>query len=286
MRENKSFFRKGTPDLPVSVYYFSVSYLDEKPQPLHRGTTFYLLLMQEGQVHYYTTSGMTVLHPGDICVVPPTLLRAIHTVTIPTRYIMFMIHPKLFAFPSTHFFSKEFFLPMQQGTLKMPQVLRQGMPGYAAVLEPLQRLDMQKEGTKQYSMELLTIAMEVCNALYPLCENTQEPDTQGLSVSEKCVYYIDQNAHKHITLQELAEHVHLHPNYLCQVFRVETGKSIFDQINWVRTHQASRLLRGTRLSISQVATQCGFQNVNYFSRTFKRYLGRTPTEYRKNDKKS
>jgi uncharacterized FAD-dependent dehydrogenase len=54
MREMKSFYRKETPELPLAVYYFAASYVDEKPRPLHRGSSFYLLLMQAGQVHFYT----------------------------------------------------------------------------------------------------------------------------------------------------------------------------------------------------------------------------------------
>lgn len=284
MGERKTFYREATPELPLVVYYFAASYVDEKPQPLHRGNSLYLLLMQAGQVHFYTAGGMEVLNPGDICIVSPNLLRAIHTVRLDTRYTMFVMKPELFAFPSSHFFCREFFQPAMQGTLGLPQLLRPGMPGYDAVLQPLQKLDVRKEGTKTYSMELLTIAMELCNALYPLCGNTNMADDSYSSVSERCLHYIDRYYQRRITLQELAEYVHLHPNYLCQLFREQTGKTVFEQINWVRVHDASKLLRSTELPVSQIAAQCGFQNTNYFSRTFKQFLGRSPTAYRKNSR--
>jgi AraC-like DNA-binding protein len=107
-----------------------------------------------------------------------------------------------------------------------------------------------------------------------------------MSVSERCVHYIDQYYQRRITLQELAEYVHLHPNYLCQLFREQTGKTVFEHINWVRVHDASKLLRSTQLPISQIAVQCGFQNTNYFSRIFKQFLGRSPSAYRKNNQAS
>ena len=286
MREMKSFYRKETPELPLAVYYFAASYVDEKPRPLHRGSSFYLLLMQAGQVHFYTVGGMEVLGPGDICVVPPNMLRAIHTVDLNTRYIIFTMKPELFAFPSSHFFCREFFRPVLQGTLGLPRLLRPGMLGYDGVLQPLQKLDVRKEGTKTYSMELLTIAMEICNGLYSLCGNMNVADDSPWSVSERCLHYIDRHYQRRITLQELAEYVHLHPNYLCQLFREQTGKTVFEQINWVRVHDASKLLRSTQLPVSQIAAQCGFQNTNYFSRIFKQFLGRSPTAYRKNSRTS
>lgn len=281
MGEMKSFYRKSTPDLPLGVSYFAASYVDEKPQPLHRSRVLYILWMQSGQVHFYTAAGMEVLKPGDICVVPPTLLRAVHTVCLDTRYIIFSMQPELFSLPSSHFFSREFFQPMLRGTLRMPLRLSPGMPGYDQVLSPLRRLDIRREGTKTYSMELLTIAMELCNALYPLCDNTAQAETDDQSVSARCVHYINQYYRQQITLQELANHVHLHPNYLCQLFREQTGKTVFEQINWVRVHAAVQLLKSTRLPVNQIAARCGYQNTNYFSRVFKQFTGRCPTDYRK-----
>ena len=281
MKEGKSFFHNATPELPLEVSYFASSYVDEKPQPLHRGRTLYILWVKSGQVHFHTAGGVEVLKPGDICVVPPTLLRSVHSVRLDTRYIIFSMLPELFALPSSHFFSREFFQPVLQGTIRLPSRLSPGMQGYDEVLWPLQRLDVRREGTKAYSMVLLTIAMELCNALYPLCDNTAEADNSNWSVSQRCVYYIEQHYQEQITLQVLAEYVHLHPNYLCQLFREQTGKTVFEQINWVRTHAATKLLKSTHLPVSQIAARCGYPNANYFARIFKQFTSRSPTAYRK-----
>lgn len=282
MQEMKTFYRRATPEFPLSIYYFSASHVDKKPQPLHRNKGLMLLYMQAGEVHYYTTGGVETLHSGDICIIAPSTLHAIHTVSLQTRYTLFVIKPGLFPFPSSHYFSQVFLQPIQSGTLRFPQLLRPGMEGYEAVLAPLQQLDIRKEGTANYAMELLSVAMTVCSALYPLCKQNSESDAPARSVSEQCLQYIDRNYTQRITLADIARHVHLHPNYLCALFREQTGKSIFEQINWVRIHAASKLLRGTRLSVSQIAARCGFQNTNYFSSTFRQYLGVSPTQYRKN----
>lgn len=281
MQKMKSFYRQATPELPLSVYYFSATHVDEKPRPLHRSKELMLLLMHAGEVHFYTTGGVEVLHNGDICIVTPSTLHAIHTVSVQTRYTIFAIQPELFPFPSSHYFSQSFFLPMQSGMLQIPQLLRSGMEGYESILMPMLRLDIRKEGTENYAMELLSIAMELCSALSCLCKNKPEAFAPASSVIEQCLQYIDNNYTHRITLQDIARHVHLHPNYLCTLFRQQTGKSIFEQINWVRTHAASKLLRSTQLPMGQIAAKSGFQNTNYFSRTFRQYIGTSPTQYRK-----
>ena len=286
MQQVKSFFRKATPELPLSVYYFAASYVDEKPQPLKRGETLLLIWMQQGEVHFYTSGGKDILRPGDICITPPNLLRSIHTVRTDTRYILLSFSPKLFPFPADHFFAREFFTPMRQGTLEIPRVLHPDAPGYEAVLVPLQRLDVAKEGSRQYDMELLSITMEVCAALYPLCSREASTVEEKWSACERCLRYIEDHYEMPITLEELAHHVHLHPNYLCALFREETGKTVVDQINWVRVHAASKLLRSTDLPVGQVAAKCGFQSANYFSRIFRKYLDATPSQYRKSNKQA
>lgn len=283
MAKANTFFRKKTADFPLAVYYFSPTHIDEKPRPLHRSQSLILMWMEEGQVEFFTTAGMTVVTAGDICIVPPGSLHAFHTVTLDTRYLFLSIHPGLFAFPSSHFFTREFMQPLENGTLKMPSLLRPGEEGYSRILCQMQRLDPQKEGSNAYTMELLGIATDICAALYPLCRRGPELHA-GQSAGEQCLHYLQSHFHQKITLEELAEHVHLHPNYLCSLFREQTGKTIFDQLNWERIHEASKLLRSTDLPISQIAIRCGFQDPNFFARKFRQYLGSSPTAYRKKNR--
>ena len=281
MKETKSFFRQKTPDLPLSVHYFSASCVDEKPRPLYRAGVLTILLMHAGNLHFHTASGMEDLTAGDMLAVPPMMLRSYHTVSLQTRYTILHISPDLFPFPETHFFGREFVLPLFRGDLWLRPLLRPGDPGYREICGAMKRLDLQKEGTKGYSMELFSVAMEICCALYPLCSRAQDAEDREWSVSEQCMNYIGKNYEQRLTLEELAAYVHLHPNYLCHLFREQTGTTVFEHINWVRVHAAAKLLRSTRLPVGQIATRSGYQNTNYFSRIFKQFIGRTPTAYRK-----
>lgn len=133
-------------------------------------------------------------------------------------------------------------------------------------------------------MELVCIAMNICCALFPHCSREQVHEvvrTDSQTVSDKCMQYIRTNYQQRITLEDIAHHVHLHPNYLCALFREQTGKTVFEQLVWQRVHEASKLLRGSDLPISQISSQCGFQSPSFFARKFKQILGITPTACRK-----
>lgn len=92
--------------------------------------------------------------------------------------------------------------------------------------------------------------------------------------------FIDKHLHKSLSVQDLASHLHLHPNYLMRMFKEETGESLISFINKQRISRARSLLMTTRLPISTIAKQVGFNNSHYFSKLFRQYTRLTPREYR------
>ncbi len=82
------------------------------------------------------------------------------------------------------------------------------------------------------------------------------------------------------TLGELAFFVGLSRTYFSLVFREITGKGLREYILQARIDKAKDLLRDINLEIKEIAHQVGFRDANHFSRTFKRKTGRTPTDWR------
>ncbi|MGV3618243.1 MAG: helix-turn-helix domain-containing protein [Fimbriimonas sp.] len=80
---------------------------------------------------------------------------------------------------------------------------------------------------------------------------------------------------------ELARLVGISPSRLAHLFREQTGEAIGRFIERQRVERAQRLLETSALSVTQIATACGFPNVYYFSKRFKHSVGETPTGYRR-----
>lgn len=83
-----------------------------------------------------------------------------------------------------------------------------------------------------------------------------------------------------LSVEKLAQQVHLSAVYLSSVFKEDAGKNIKRVITDVRMEKARTLLRGTNLPIADVAAQVGYHNPNYFSKLFRQETGLTPNEYR------
>ncbi|MBX3255693.1 MAG: helix-turn-helix domain-containing protein [Chitinophagaceae bacterium] len=90
-----------------------------------------------------------------------------------------------------------------------------------------------------------------------------------------------------LTLAELAKHIPTHPNKLSEVINKYEQKSFYDLINERRIHEFFRLLNmpeSKQYTLMSLAYDCGFNSKASFNRNFKKYTGKTPSEYQNNQK--
>lgn len=97
---------------------------------------------------------------------------------------------------------------------------------------------------------------------------------------EKTVNYILDHLEEDIRRDDLADHVHLHPDYLTRIFKKETGMTLKEFVIQTKMKEAQMLLRTTRLPVSIVSAKVGYNNFSHFSYTYKKIMGVTPQEER------
>ena len=100
---------------------------------------------------------------------------------------------------------------------------------------------------------------------------------------QKAVAYIDANLSGELSLHSLARLLRLSPGYLSALFHRETGHTLAQHITEHRMKAALQLLTTTRLQVQTIAQLCGFADPNYFSKTFRRFYGVTPLQYRRDN---
>ena len=99
-------------------------------------------------------------------------------------------------------------------------------------------------------------------------------------IIRKSIRYISKNFSRNLTLEEVAEQVHLNPAYFSTLFKQSTGSSFKEYLNMVRVEESKRLLSNTDYSIIDISLAAGFGDQSYFSKVFKKYTGMTPKQYR------
>lgn len=91
------------------------------------------------------------------------------------------------------------------------------------------------------------------------------------------------NAHladRDMSIKLLADEVYLTPTYLSSLFKKTTGSTIGQYLTEIRMNRAQELLTDPGWKLYQVAEMVGFEDANYFAKTFKKKTGMLPSEYR------
>ncbi len=91
--------------------------------------------------------------------------------------------------------------------------------------------------------------------------------------------YIYENYNKPLNNSDIGSLFGYHPNYVSSLVKMYTGLPLRQYMNHIRIVKATNYLDMGTMSVSEISKQCGFENLNYFSRYFKKFTGITPTEY-------
>jgi AraC-like DNA-binding protein len=183
-----------------------------------------------------------------------------------------LIEKQLRSFPSRH----ARFETMWRGSNRENAVdLGRGVERMEGIFEQYERA--VRSGLGEDMEELTLLFLQMVNAL-------PEPGTyagrKAHRYSESVMQWIEEHYQEEVSLEQLAEQIHLSPHYVSRLFRQETGSSITDYLTARRIRHACRLLETTDLPVERVGNEAGFGNVSYFIQLFKKVVGVTPLKYR------
>lgn len=91
---------------------------------------------------------------------------------------------------------------------------------------------------------------------------------------------MNENFSENITVDMLAETVHLSKSYFMRRFREAAGVGAIEYLSQLRIKKACEILSETDKTAAETAFECGFRNLSNFNRQFKSIVGCTPKEYR------
>jgi len=283
MDNKETYKRRGTPDLPVATYIGiagqNMKFYD-KPD---RHPEIEIAMQVEGTTTGQIGGQVVTYGKGDIWIIPSETPHqrigvsedaVVHRIVFSAKAIQ--MHPH-------NFFQKGFVAPLSEGRLELPTLLQPGHPSYETVHSALMELDACRIYEKNYKQRRLSVLMRICLAIMPYCKIKEDltppiPDIKNDSV-KLCMRYIHNHYAQKVTLNEIAQFCHLHPNRLCAVFKKYTGQSVFDYLNRIRIETAAGLLRREDLPVGKIAELVGFKSECLFYKKFKEIMGFTPKAY-------
>lgn len=114
-----------------------------------------------------------------------------------------------------------------------------------------------------------------------VCRNIlTKKEESTVDIVKKAQLYIGQNYAKELVLDEISKELQISPYYFSKLFKKRTGSNFIEYVTSVRIEKAKELLRNSDKSMKEICREVGYSDANYFSRTFKKNVGVSPTEYK------
>lgn len=145
----------------------------------------------------------------------------------------------------------------------------------------------------QQLMKAMTLESEIEQfsslfRIFSLIATDGQSDVVGSRVTEdrnskrmqRAYYFVINNFQRSISLDEAAKYVGMDRSSFCTFFRKMTGKSFFTFLTEYRLESSSQMLQKTNLSVSEICSAVGFNDVPHFNRIFKKMKQITPTKFR------
>lgn len=133
--------------------------------------------------------------------------------------------------------------------------------------------------TAKLQTAVLKILIEL-REQYTVFENVQSGGSKYFEAVKETIRFIKENYSTKITLDTLSKNVYTDKYTLSKKFKEVTGSTIVQYINSYRCEKAIELIRDGN-PINEAAVKCGFNNMSFFTRTFKSYTGKLPSKYAK-----
>ena len=269
---------RGTFDFPIEFYYVDA----KNPcynMALHWHMEYELILILQGEFAISLDSEAVVLHEGDIALVPDGVVHG----GMPSNCIYECIVFDLMCFLQESRVCHAAFAEV----LEHAQLQRYFAKGSAvckiadAMFEAMEK---EQRGYELITTGLLWQLMGTVlqQQMYTSDEEVNTKKRGRINRLKKVLQRIRNDYTATLTLNDLAAEAGMTSKYFCRVFYEITGRTPIDYLNYYRIECASERLLASDDSITEIALSCGFNDLGYFTRAFRKYKGTSAKKYRLN----
>lgn len=101
-----------------------------------------------------------------------------------------------------------------------------------------------------------------------------------VNYGERIIRYLEEHFCEEIVFEDMAKEIGISYSYMRKILYELTGKSLIEYINMLRIEKAKQILLETNLSMTQIAAEVGYYNVQSFNRFFRKFEGMSPSSYK------
>lgn len=272
---------------PFNTYLCSIP-LDFSEVPIHWHNEMEIIYIKKGKGTVMLEFENHYVESGDIIIVVPGQTHSISQLNdYSMEYENIIFDLDMFISKLIDGLESKYFMPLLSGDLVFNHIITSDEPHYPALADCLNRADKlcSLDFPRGYELAIKGYMYEFFYNLYRISENQSTNKIFSNKNTDKIkdvIKYIEENYQHTITIDEIATVCNFSSSHFMKYFKNVMGTSFIDYLNEYRLSMASRLLLSSSDNILDVAVECGYDNLSYFNRLFKKKYGVTPSAYRKN----
>ncbi len=280
-KNNRELTQQGTPSFPVASY---LDYLEIIPVPYHWHEEVEIILVDSGVLELCVDMETMVLHAGEGIFINSGRLHSCVSYDYSNCILKsFVFHPKLVYGTVDSVFYSDY----------IAMLISENAPSYCMLKAQSCELisssyTLFQEKNHAYEFKIRTnfseIILSCTNEMNSNVKKTNLKKQRLLKRSKLMMSYIHQHYAQNITLQDIAHSANIKENECLRCFKSVLRRSPIQYLKQYRLEQAAFLLKSTTSLIIDVAMECGFSDMSYFSKSFKEHFQVTPKQYREQTK--
>lgn len=280
------------PDYPVDTYYFQISMLSMLMVRWHWHEEVELILVKSGEAWVKTEDSNVVLKEGQAMFINQNLLHSIRSSGGNDGEVYSLrFHPSFLFGYEKQSLSSKYLAPLANSSYFKYLILDGQTPASSEMLQLVRRaVNVDLERAFGYELEMKSLLSRFWFLMLPnaISQKPSPAPTHAATFDslriKTAIRYIEDHHTDAITLEEIADSIHISKSECCRCFKRTLGITPFEYLMKYRIFESARKMQQKEAvaeTISDLAASVGFNSPSYFNKIFKKYLKCTPLQYKR-----
>lgn len=285
MRDESEIIHYDTTGIPLYIRTGNLAHYPDRRAICHWHEDLEFIRILKGRMNYSINGKKILLNENDCLMVNAKQMHYGYSQNQQNCiFICILIHPRLLT--TNQLLHQKYFMPVVDNSCLEYLRFEPQDELHDELMSLLDRIMLLKEeGVPGYELEVTGSMMLMWNRLLGLPQMASSkpeirPDSD-LAAQKEMVSFIYRNYDEKLTLADIAAAGNVSRSKCCIIFKQYLQQSPIDFLNGYRLEVSCSLLKTTALTITEIATACGFNHLSYFSKFFSKIYGCTPNEFRK-----
>jgi AraC-like DNA-binding protein len=274
----KEHRQQGTLEFPLAFYHMEPNDLRYQ-MTYHWHPEYEIILIMEGCFRLILDGEVIQAKQGDIYFVPAGVLHG----GVPENCIYECIVFDMKLLIGGNQICNKWLQRMMKKEIELPLILSDIDTRIDETILTLFRLCKQQSNGYEFVLQgYLYQLMGILFELHCYLEQNElhKETVRYIDRLKEVIKYIENNYTEVITLESMAKTADLNPRYFCRFFKKLTNRTPIEYLNYYRIECSCNQLKERKLSITEIAHNCGFNDSSYFIKVFRDSKGLTPRQYR------